>query len=64
MSSNRLATSRRKVIGARVSLVPTDNLKVVHLGGEPVIPRSEVIPQIREHPGLYGNAEDLLSDRR
>ena len=64
LSSSRVSTDARKRIGARVRLVPTDNLRVVKLGGEPVISRREVTRLIREHPGLYGNAEDLLIDRR
>jgi len=64
LRSNRVATDARKRIGARVSLVPLEGMKVALLGGEPVISREAVARMIHNHPGLYGNALELLDDRR
>ncbi len=47
-------------MGARVELATVDDLKPVRIDGEPVVARSEVERLIREHPALYGTAEELL----
>ena len=62
LSDRRVTTDPRKRFGARVELVPTEGFRSVMLGGEPVVPRSEVERLIREHPALYANAKELLSD--
>ena len=60
LSSHRVSTSPKKRVGARVELTIVDDLKPVLIDGEPVVARSEVERLIREHPALYGNAEELL----
>ncbi len=45
-----------------MELVPTEGFRSVMLDGEPVVPRGEVERLIREHPALYANAKELLSD--
>lgn len=57
-----VSTSSRKRVGARVELVPRRILKREFVEGEPVVPRREVLALIRNHPGLYGEAEELLLD--
>jgi hypothetical protein len=60
---NGLSASPRKRIGARVNLVPVKRLKVSEVGGEPVIPRDEVVALIRDRPSVFAEAEELLVDR-
>ncbi len=50
----------KKRVGSYVDLRGTDNLSYVLINGEPVIPRDEVVNLIRDHPGLYAEAEDLI----
>ena len=50
-----------KRVGAWVSLEPASEVRYVMVGGEPVIPKDEVIELIREHPGIYAGAEELLA---
>jgi predicted transcriptional regulator of viral defense system len=63
LSKHGVSTVARKRVGARVELIPRRGLKASRIGGEPVIPRSEVEKMIRDHPSLYGGAEELLLDR-
>ena len=60
LSSHRVSTRSKKRIGARVELTTADDLNPVLIDGEPVVARSEVERLIREHPALYGNADELL----
>ncbi len=60
LSSHRVSTSPKKRVGARVELTTVDVLEPVSIDGEPVVARREVERLIREHPALYGNAEELL----
>lgn len=57
------STRLRKRIGGRIELHPVKKVRFVTIHGEPVIPRSEVLRLIRNHPALYGNARGLLSER-
>lgn len=51
----------RKHIGVHVRLVPVrDDANATIRGGEPVIPREEVLRLIRSNPALYGDAEVLI----
>jgi len=63
LANHGVSTTRRKRVGARVELVPTEELKPTWVEGEPVVPRRDVERMIREHPTLYGDAERLLLDR-
>jgi hypothetical protein len=58
-----LSPDRKKRIGARVELIPVEDLKVTFLSGEPVLPRASVVELIRAHPGIFAHAEALLLDR-
>jgi len=60
LKGHHVATDSRRRVGARVELVPVRTVKGVIVNGEPVIPRREVVSLIREHPGIYASAEDLL----
>jgi hypothetical protein len=51
----------KKRVGSYVALEGTDNLRPVLINGEPVIPREDVVKLIREHPGLYAEAEDIIA---
>ena len=62
LSKNGLSAKPRKRIGARVKLLPVKRLKSVDVGGEPVIPRSEVVTMIRSRPSVFAGAEELLVD--
>lgn len=50
-----------KRVGAWVSLEPVPEVKYVMVNGEPTIPKDEVVKLIREHPGIYAGAEELLA---
>lgn len=63
LAAKRVATDPRKRIGAKVELVPVNRLRAIRISGEPVVDGEEVRTLIRSHPGLYGNAEELLIDR-
>lgn len=60
LADHRVSRSSKKRVGARVELTTADDLEPVSIDGEPVVARSEVERLIREHPALYGNAEELL----
>lgn len=62
LSRHHISTSPGKRVGARVNLVPSRNLKLTTVNGEPVVPRSVVLRSIRAHPAIYANAEELLLD--
>lgn len=62
LEKSRLSTKPRKRIGARVRLVPVKSLRSVKIGGEPVIPRNEVVALIRDRPSIFANAEELMID--
>ncbi|MDE1822393.1 MAG: hypothetical protein KGJ23_13020 [Euryarchaeota archaeon] len=55
-----ISSASRKRVGASVHLTPREELRVVVHRGEPVIPRREVLALIRESPGLYADAEELV----
>jgi hypothetical protein len=62
LSGRNVMTHSRKRVGARVDLVPVDRVDAVSVDGEPVIPRGAVERLIARHPGLFGNARELLRD--
>jgi predicted transcriptional regulator of viral defense system len=60
LSDHRVATTSKKRIGARVEMTTVDELNPTMIDGEPVVARSEIERLIRDHPALYGTAEELL----
>jgi hypothetical protein len=50
-----------KRVGCYVALEGTDEIHSVMINGEPVILKEDVVKLIREHPGLYAEAEDLIA---
>lgn len=60
LRDHRVAVDSKKRVGGRVELVPVRSVRAETVNGEPVIPRRDVVSLIREHPGIYANAEDLL----
>ena len=51
----------KKRVGCYVTLKGTDEVCSVMINGEPVIPKEDLVKLIREHPGLYAEAEDLIA---
>lgn len=65
LAAHGVATKPRKRIGSRARLHAVPALPAVSVvGGEPVISRSEVLRLIRDHPAIYGGAEEWVLDRR
>lgn len=62
LKSHGVSTRRSKSIGAYVDLHRVSRLEYVELDGEPVISKGMTIKLIREHPGIYAGAEDLIED--
>ena len=62
LKSHGISTRGSKSIGAYVELHPADKLEYVEIEGEPVISKEMTIKLIREHPGIYAGAEDLIED--
>lgn len=62
LSARGISLRSRKRIGPRVELREESDLHPSELSGEPVIPRERVVEFIREHPGIYAGAEELLLD--
>ncbi len=60
LKSHGIPTGVKRKIGVSVKLIPTRNLRIEQLLGEPVISREETVKMIREHPSMYASAEDLL----
>ena len=61
---NRLSTGGGKRIGAWVKLIMRENwVDIETVDDEPVISRRETVSLIRDHPALYGGAEELINDR-
>lgn len=60
LKSHGVPTGGKRKIGVNVKLIPTKNLRVEHISGEPVISREETLKIIREHPSMYASAEGLL----
>jgi hypothetical protein len=58
-----VSVSTRKRVGARVEVRGVRRLHAAEVNGEPVIPKEAVIRLIRDHPGIYAEAEDLLVGR-
>jgi hypothetical protein len=63
LRSKGLSRSSKRRIGPRIELLPVEHMKVTFVGGEPVIPRKDVLRLIRSHPGIFANAEELVLDR-
>ena len=63
LAHHGVSSARHKRVGGRVELIPTVRLKSSRVRGEPVIPRKDVERLIRDHPALYGDAEELMLDR-
>ena len=63
LRSHGLSPNGRKRIGARVVLLPCEDLDVRILNGEPVIPRDEVLRLIRAHPATFANADSYVRQR-
>lgn len=61
LETHGIPVGEGKRVGARARLEPRSRLDdVEHVDGEPVIPRSETVNLIRDHPALFADAEDLL----
>ena len=60
LRSHAIAVNGRKRVGGRVALRGVDRLRRVTLDGEPVIPRDNVVALIRDHPGIFADAEELI----
>jgi hypothetical protein len=63
LHSKGLSRNSRRRIGTRIELLPVEHVNVTFFGGEPVIPRLDVLKLIRSHPGIFANAEALVLDR-
>jgi hypothetical protein len=59
---HRLSADHPLGLGNRIILHTVRRLRRVNLGGEPVIPREEVLELIRAHRGIYAEADALLED--
>lgn len=62
LAANRVSVCARKRVGGSVKLHPLATVHRVYVEGEPVIPRRETIALIREHPGVYASAEELVTN--
>lgn len=52
--------SGKKRVGSYVDLKGSVEFESVTVSGEPVIPKDEVLRIIKEHPGLYAGADELI----
>ena len=52
--------SGKKRVGSFVDLKVTSRINSTLVSGEPVIPKDEVLRIIRNHPGLYAEAGELI----
>ncbi len=59
---NGVPTRGRKRVGSRVSVESVNLLKYDIKDNEPVIKKEDVLRLIREHPGIYATAEELIED--
>lgn len=62
LSTRGISLRSRKRVGPRVELREEARLHPSKIDGEPVISRDAVVRLIREHPGIYADAEKLLRD--
>jgi hypothetical protein len=60
LRDHRLSTSPRTRLGNRVVLHPVRRLRMVTLHGEPVVPRTMVLNDIRSHRAIYADADRLV----
>jgi hypothetical protein len=60
LRDHRLSTSPRTRLGNRVVLHPVRHLRRVTVHGEPVVPRTVVLKDIRAHRAIYANADRLV----
>ncbi len=60
LKSKGVSFHRKKRVGAFVNLQPKGTLKFTLKGGEKVIPKDATIKLIRNQPGLYSGAEELI----
>jgi hypothetical protein len=63
LRAHGMSPDGKKRIGARVELIPVEDLRVTFLSGEPVLRRTAVVEFIRAHPGIFANAGELVVDR-
>jgi hypothetical protein len=60
LARHGISLNGRKRVGARVVIRGTTAFRRTMVGGEPVVPREEVVATIRASPGLYADAEGLV----
>jgi hypothetical protein len=60
LRDHRLSTSPRTRLGNRVVLHPVRRLRRVTLHGQPVVPRTVVLKDIRSHRAIYADADRLV----
>lgn len=62
LNSSGVSIKGKKKVGAFVDLIPVKSVKYELKNGEPVIPKDETIKLIKDHPGLYAGAEELIEE--
>lgn len=62
LAGRGISLRSRKRVGPRVELREEARLRPSSVHGEPVISRERVVALIRDHPGMYAGAEELLLD--
>ncbi|EQD69513.1 sigma-70 like region 4 HTH domain-containing protein [mine drainage metagenome] len=55
-----ISYSGKKRVGSFVNLEVTSKINSTLVAGEPVIPKDEVLRIIKNHPGLYADAGELI----
>lgn len=63
LADHRIPAKPTKRVGAWAELREVPDLAAVTLAGEPVLARADILALVRDHPGLYADAEGLLLDR-
>ena len=62
LRTHRVSTNPRRKVGSKVVLRPTGHFRHSVHHGEPVIPKGRTLALIRNHRGLYANADELIED--
>ena len=60
LKAHSVSTIGNRRIGAVVNLIPKDDLDFVILNGEKVISQNRTIELIREHRGIFAEADELI----
>ena len=60
LKGHSVSVEAKKRVGATVELIPRTELEYVFLNGEKIVPKGKILETIKDHPGIFAKADDLI----